>query len=224
MLKDIGNDWQSICEQEFKQEYFIELEKKIDHAYGTEAVFPPEELIFNAFRRTSYKDVKVVLLGQDPYHDDGQAHGLCFSVQRGVKVPPSLRNIFKELQQEMNCELPKHGNLESWADQGVLLLNTVLTVKAHEAASHSKMGWETFTDHIIEALNRREKPIIFILWGNYARSKSKLITGEQHVIIESAHPSPLSANRGFFGSRPFSKVNHILSTWNEQKIDWTIKD
>lgn len=222
MNKNIGNDWQSICDNEFSQLYFVQLEEKVDIAYRDHLVFPPEDCIFNAFRYTPYHKVKVVLLGQDPYHDDGQAHGLCFSVQKGIKFPPSLRNIFKELTNEFGYVLPEHGNLEGWAQQGVLLLNSILTVQAHEPASHSSWGWETFTDHIISTLNLRKEPIIFLLWGNYARSKKKLITGVQHVILESAHPSPLSASRGFFGSKPFSKVNEILEAWNQTVINWNI--
>lgn len=223
MNKNIGNDWQPICDKEFSQLYFKQLEEKVDLAYKNDLVFPPEECIFNAFRYTPYHKVKVVLLGQDPYHDDGQAHGLCFSVQKGIKLPPSLRNIFKELNSELGGSIPTHGNLEDWAHQGVLLLNSILTVKGHEAASHSKWGWEDFTDHIISALDEREEPIIFLLWGNFARSKKKLITHERHIIIESAHPSPLSASRGFFGSKPFTKVNKILESWNQATIHWNIE-
>lgn len=220
----LSNDWQEILDHEFKKDYFQALERFLQQEYATKLIFPPKEDIFNAFRLTPYYQVKVVILGQDPYHDDFQAHGLCFSVRRGIKLPPSLRNIFKELKADYSYEIPSHGNLESWSKQGVLLMNTVMTVRAHEAASHSKKGWEIFTDQVIIELNKRDKPIIFVLWGNYARSKKTLITQAQHKVIESAHPSPLSASRGFFGSRPFSTINSVLSNWGEEEINWKIEN
>ena len=180
--------------------------------------------IFNALHYTPYSAVKVVILGQDPYHERGQAHGLSFSVQPGVEPPPSLQNIFQELHTDLGCRIPNNGCLKPWAEQGVLLLNAVLTVREHNANSHQGKGWEHFTDRIIRLLNERERPIAFILWGNYARQKKRLITSPQHLIIESAHPSPLSATRGFFGSRPFSRVNEFLKAHGETPVDWQIPD
>ena len=224
-MKEIfKNDWKNVLEEELRKDYYINMREFLIQEYKTQQIFPKAKDIFNAFHLTAYNDVKVVIIGQDPYHDDNQAHGLCFSVKKNVKIPPSLRNIYKELSTDCGCYIPKHGNLEKWAKQGVLLLNAVLTVRAHKAASHSKIGWEIFTDQVITILNEREKPIIFLLWGNFARTKKKLITNKQHYIIESAHPSPLSATRGFFGSRPFSKINTILEETNQVPIDWQIED
>ncbi len=192
--------------------------------YSTKTVYPEKDDIFNALQYTDYDEVKVVILGQDPYHGPGQAHGLSFSVQPGVKIPPSLRNIFKELNEDLGCNIPDNGYLKKWADQGVLLLNTVLTVREGEANSHRGKGWEQFTDKVISLLNEREKPVIFILWGKPAQSKLKLIDESKHKIIKSAHPSPLSAKRGFFGSKPFSRVNKMLREQDDQEIDWQIEN
>lgn len=216
------NDWAEFLNPELKKPYYLELRKFLVDEYKTRQIFPDMYDIFNALHYTSYHDTKVVILGQDPYHGDGQAHGLSFSVKPGVKAPPSLVNIFKELKENLGCEIPNNGCLKLWTQQGVLLLNTVLTVRAHQANSHRNMGWEKFTDRIIEILNEREKPIAFILWGAPARKKKKMITNPKHFIVESAHPSPLSAFNGFFGSRPFSKVNAFLEAVGEKPINWQI--
>ena len=219
----IGNDWDEILKEEFKKEYFIELINRIRKEYKEKTVFPRKDQVFNAFRYTPYKDVKVVILGQDPYHGVGEAEGLSFSVPLDIRKPPSLVNIFKELQDDVCCSIPNHGSLHSWARQGVLLLNATLTVIKDMAGSHQGLGWETFTDDIIKILNDKETPVVFILWGRYARSKKSLITNKKHLIIESAHPSPLSAFNGFFGSHPFSKTNKFLVSNNMTPIDWQIK-
>lgn len=216
------NDWAEFLNPELKKPYYLELRKFLVDEYKTRQIFPDMYDIFNALHYTSYHDTKVVILGQDPYHGDGQAHGLSFSVKPRVKAPPSLVNIFKELKEDLGCEIPNNGCLKPWTQQGVLLLNTVLTVRAHQANSHRNMGWEKFTDRIIEILNEREKPIAFILWGAPARKKKKMITNQKHFIVESAHPSPLSAFNGFFGSRPFSKVNAFLEAVGEKPINWQI--
>lgn len=216
------NDWAEFLNPELKKPYYLELRKFLVDEYKTRQIFPDMYDIFNALHYTSYHDIKVVILGQDPYHGDGQAHGLSFSVKPGVKAPPSLVNIFKELKEDLGCEIPNNGCLKPWTQQGVLLLNTVLTVRAHQANSHRNMGWEKFTDRIIEILNEREKPIAFVLWGAPARKKKKMITNPKHFIVESAHPSPLSAFNGFFGSRPFSKVNAFLENVGEKPINWQI--
>lgn len=216
------NDWAEFLNPELKKPYYLELRKFLVDEYKTRQIFPDMYDIFNALHYTSYHDTKVVIFGQDPYHGDGQAHGLSFSVKPGVKAPPSLVNIFKELKEDLGCEIPNNGCLKPWTQQGVLLLNTVLTVRAHQANSHRNMGWEKFTDRIIEILNEREKPIAFILWGAPARKKKKMITNPKHFIVESAHPSPLSAFNGFFGSRPFSKVNAFLEAVGEKPINWQI--
>ncbi|OXX82954.1 uracil-DNA glycosylase, partial [Paraclostridium benzoelyticum] len=202
--------------------YYLKLREFLKEEYKNNIIYPDMHDIFNALKYTSYKDTKVLILGQDPYHGENQAHGLAFSVKPGVKTPPSLLNMYKELNSEFECFIPNNGFLVPWTKQGVLLLNTALTVRAHEANSHKGKGWETFTDHIIETLNLREDPVIFVLWGNNARSKKKLIDTNKHYIIESAHPSPLSASRGFFGSKPFSKVNDILIKLGKEPIDWQI--
>ncbi len=216
--------WQRLLADEFEKEYFQDLFKFIDQEYEAGNVFPPKELIFSAFEHTPYEQVKVVILGQDPYHGAGQSHGLAFSVQKGVKIPPSLRNMYKELANDLAIEPASHGNLTSWADQGVLLLNTVLTVREGEANSHQKQGWERFTDRVIEVLNEREDPIVFVLWGKPAQQKTTMIDATKHIIIQSFHPSPLSASRGFFGSKPFSKVNDALISLGKQPIDWQIPE
>lgn len=224
MKKILDNDWQDLLQCEFEKEYYQNLRKFLIHEYRTKTIYPHMNDIFNALKFTSYKDVKVVILGQDPYHGPNQAHGLSFSVNKGIKVPPSLVNIYKELHDDLGCYIPNNGYLESWTKQGVLLLNTVLTVRAHEANSHRNMGWEQFTDKIISLLNDREDPIVFILWGNPSISRKKLITNRRHFIITSPHPSPLSAFRGFFGSRPFSKTNDFLKSINKTPINWQIEN
>lgn len=217
------NDWGAILNAEFEKPYYKTLRANLADEYKNHQVFPDMYDIFNAFHLTSYSDTKVVILGQDPYHDDFQAHGLSFSVMKGIAVPPSLRNIYKELNEDLGCTIPQHGCLSKWAEEGVLLLNSILTVRAHQAASHKNIGWETFTDSVISVLNEREKPVVFILWGAFAQSKASLITSPQHLIIRSAHPSPLSASRGFFGSRPFSKANEFLIKNGISPIDWQIE-
>lgn len=216
------NDWAEYLDAELQKPYYRELRKFLISEYRNREIYPDMYDIFNALHYTSYADVKVVILGQDPYHEPGQAHGLSFSVLPNVPMPPSLMNIFKELHDDLGCEIPNNGCLKSWAEQGVLLLNAVLTVRAHIANSHKGRGWETFTDRIIELLNEHERPIAFILWGRPARAKKSMITNPRHYIIESAHPSPLSADRGFFGTRPFSKVNNFLTSIGETPINWQI--
>ncbi|PFZ78295.1 uracil-DNA glycosylase [Bacillus toyonensis] len=218
----LKNDWGPLLAPEFEKEYYRELANFLKEEYSTHVVYPKIEDIFNALEYTSYKNTKVVILGQDPYHGPDQAHGLSFSVQPGIKTPPSLLNMYKELRDEYGYGIPNNGYLVKWAEQGVLLLNTVLTVRQGEANSHKGKGWEHFTDRVIELLNEREKPVIFILWGRHAQAKKKLITNPNHHIIESVHPSPLSARRGFFGSKPYSKVNTILANMDEREIDWEI--
>lgn len=218
----IGNDWDKILESEFKKEYFIKLMNGVRDEYKKKTIFPRKDQVFNAFRYTPYKDVKVVILGQDPYHGEGEAEGLSFSVPLNIRKPPSLINIFKELHDDLGCDIPNHGSLHSWAKEGVLLLNAVLTVVKDHAASHQGMGWETFTDNVIKLINEKDEPVVFILWGRYARSKKKLITNPKHFVIESAHPSPLSAYNGFFGSRPFSKANKYLESNGIKPVNWKI--
>lgn len=216
------NDWGQHLKEEMTQPYYRQLRQFLIGEYSTKQVYPDMYSIFNALHYTSYADTKVLILGQDPYHEPGQAHGLSFSVQPNVPPPPSLVNIFKELETDLGCTVPNNGCLEPWARQGVLLLNTVLTVQAHRANSHRDKGWEIFTDKIISLLNQREKPVAFILWGSPARRKKAMITNPQHFIVESPHPSPLSAYRGFFGSRPFSKVNKFLESVGEKPINWQL--
>lgn len=218
------NDWNEYLAAELKEDYYLKLRDFLKEEYKTKIIYPSMYDIFNALHYTSYHECKVVILGQDPYHGPGQAHGLSFSVKPGVKAPPSLVNIFKELQEDLGCKIPNNGCLKTWAEQGVLLLNTVLTVREHQANSHKGIGWETFTDKVISLLNEREKPVAFILWGGPARRKKVMITNPQHFIVESAHPSPLSASHGFFGSRPFSKVNDFLRSTGQIPIDWQIPD
>lgn len=216
------NDWGQYLKEEMAQPYYQQLRQFLIGEYSTKQVYPDMYSIFNALHYTSYADTKVLILGQDPYHEPGQAHGLSFSVQPNVPPPPSLVNIFKELETDLGCTVPNNGCLEPWARQGVLLLNTVLTVQAHRANSHRDKGWEIFTDKIISLLNQREKPVAFILWGSPARRKKAMITNPQHFIVESPHPSPLSAYKGFFGSRPFSKVNRFLESVGEEPINWQL--
>ncbi len=222
MKKIFRNDWAELLDDEVKEPYYQELRKFLIDEYSTKKIFPNMYDIFNALHFTSYADTKVVIFGQDPYHEPGQAHGLSFSVLPNVPPPPSLINIFKELRDDIGCFIPNNGCLKPWADQGVLLLNAVLTVRAHAANSHRGHGWEIFTDKIIRLLNEHERPLAFILWGRPARSKKNMITNSRHFIVESAHPSPLSASGGFFGSRPFSRVNKFLESIGETPIDWQI--
>lgn len=216
------NDWAELLSEELKRPYYLKLREFLIHEYKTQSIYPGVYDIFNALHYTSYQKTKVVILGQDPYHGPKQAHGLSFSVQPGIEPPPSLVNIFKELKTDLNCSLPNNGCLQPWAEQGVLLLNTVLTVRAHQANSHHAAGWETFTDKIISLLNERKKPMVFILWGSPARKKKTMITNPNHFILEAPHPSPLSAHRGFFGSRPFSKTNAFLEQTGQTAIDWQL--
>ena len=219
----IGNKWDEILKDEFKKEYYQKLIEFVKEEYKSKTIYPKQNEVFNAFRYTDYDNVKVVILGQDPYHGPNQAEGLSFSVSNEVLKPPSLQNIFKELESDIGIQFPAHNSLKPWAKQGVLLLNAVLTVEEHKPTSHKEKGWETFTDDIIEILNKREDPIVFILWGSYARNKKKLITNQKHLIIESAHPSPFSARNGFFGSKPFSKTNEFLKKNGKEEIDWRIE-
>lgn len=216
----ISGDWQEALGDEFKKEYYKKLYMKVKEEYQTRAVFPPADDIFNAFHYTPLNDVKVVIFGQDPYHNVGQAHGLCFSVKKGVDIPPSLVNIYKELQDDIGCEIPDHGYLTAWAKQGVLMLNTVLTVRAHQANSHQGIGWEEFTNAAIRVLNKQDRPIVFILWGRPAQMKKSMLNNPKHLILEAPHPSPLSSYRGFFGSKPFSKTNAFLKANGVEEIDW----
>lgn len=220
----IGNDWDEILKGEFEKEYYKNLREFLKKEYSTQEIFPNMYDIFNALKYTSYKDTKVVIIGQDPYHNVGQAHGLAFSVKPGVQTPPSLQNMYKELKDELDCFIPNNGYLVKWSDQGVLLINTVLTVRAHNANSHKGMGWEIFTDNIIKYLSDREDPVIFLLWGANARSKKKIIDKNKHIILEAPHPSPLSAYRGFFGCGHFKKANEILEEMGKEKIDWQIEN
>ncbi len=218
------NDWKDALASEFTKDYYKQLFMFVRDEYSKYTIYPKADDIFNAFHLTPLADVKVVIIGQDPYHNQGQAHGLCFSVERGVDIPPSLANIYKELHDDIGCPIPHHGKLTKWAEQGVLMLNTVLTVRAHQAASHKGMGWEQFTDAAIQAIETQDRPIVYILWGRPAAQKKKMITNPKHLILEAPHPSPLSSYRGFFGSKPFSKTNEYLSSQGVSPIDWTIED
>lgn len=222
MAVAIPESWLPACRSELTKPYFVELQAFVARERQQYDVFPPAEDVFNALALTPLPQVRVVLLGQDPYHDDGQAHGLCFSVRPGIRPPPSLRNIFKELNSDLGCPVPKHGDLTAWARQGVLLLNTVLTVRAHQPHSHRGRGWEQFTDHLIGTLNAGPRQLVFALWGRHAQQKKSLIDQGRHRTIEAAHPSPLSAGRGFFGSKPFSKINNALHSLGEPPIDWQL--
>ncbi len=221
-MVNIGNDWDELLKGEFEKDYYLKLRQFLVREYKTRKVYPDMYDIFNALRYTSYENVKVVVIGQDPYHGEGQAHGLSFSVKKGVPAPPSLKNIFKEIQTELGCDIPGHGQLTSWAEQGVLLLNAVLTVREGEPNSHKNMGWEIFTDRVIELLNEREKPMVFLLWGANARQKRKLITNPVHKVLESAHPSPLSAFNGFFGCGHFEKANEFLKKEGMTPVNWAL--
>ncbi len=220
----IDNDWLTELGQEFAKPYYKELYQFVLDEYNTTQVFPPADDIFNAFHLTPLSQVKVVIIGQDPYHNVGQAHGLCFSVKPEVDIPPSLVNIYKELHEDLGCSIPDNGYLVKWASQGVLMLNTVLTVRAHMANSHKGRGWEKFTDAAIRALNKQDRPIVFILWGKPAQSKAKMLDNPNHLILKAAHPSPLSAYNGFFGIRPFSQTNRFLEEHGETPIDWQIEN
>lgn len=223
-MPPINNDWLEPLKGEFKKDYYRKLHKKVVEEYNTRPIFPQADDIFNAFHLTPLSKVKVVILGQDPYHDNGQAHGVCFSVKPDVETPPSLVNIYKELHDDLGCYVPNNGYLVKWTQQGVLLLNTVLTVRAHQANSHRGIGWEEFTDAAIRILNEQDKPIVFILWGKPAQSKKVMLHNPKHLILEAPHPSPLSSYRGFFGSRPFSKTNAFLEANGLEAIDWQIEN
>ena len=220
----IPGSWHAALSAEFDKPYFQKLSAFLTAERETEEIFPPEDEVFSALDLTPYEDVKVFILGQDPYHDNGQAHGLSFSVKPGIRVPPSLRNMYKELNSDLGCAIPKHGYLVNWAEQGVLMLNAVLTVRAHQANSHKNKGWEKFTDMIIRSVDALPTPVVFVLWGGYAKKKASLIKGSHHTIMTSAHPSPLSAKRGFFGSKPFSKINTALEAGGHDPIDWQIPE
>jgi len=216
------NEWKEKLQDEFQKPYFKDLAKRVEEERVHYTIYPSDENVFSAFSYTDYSDVKVVILGQDPYHEPGQAHGLAFSVQPGVAIPPSLMNMYKELSREMGGRCPQHGYLKKWADQGVFLLNTVLTVREHEANSHAKYGWKTFTDHVIQLLGEREEPMVFLLWGKQAQEKKKFIKNPRHMILETTHPSPLSAYRGFLGCNHFAMTNEFLKANGMAQIDWSI--
>ena len=218
-----GNEWDEIMAGEFDLPYYKQLREFLKQEYFTKEIYPDMNNIFNAMKHASYSDIKAVILGQDPYHEPGQAHGLCFSVQKGCPIPPSLQNIYKELNADLGIPPAPHGELYKWADNGVLLLNTVLTVSRGQANSHKGKGWEIFTDDVIKKLNKREKPMVFLLWGANARSKKQFITNPNHLVLEAAHPSPLSAYNGFFGCRHFSKCNAFLEAHDIEPVDWRIE-
>lgn len=224
MQPQLPPSWQPLLAEEFDKPYFQHLREFVDHERQAHTVYPPENEVFSAFQLTPYEDVNVLLLGQDPYHNENQAHGLCFSVRPGIKPPPSLKNIFKELRDDLGCKIPNNGYLVPWARQGILMLNAVLTVRAHEANSHKNKGWETFTDTVIRTVNQKQDSVVFVLWGSYAQKKRALIDTSRHTIIEGVHPSPLSAKGGFFGSRPFSRINSTLEANGKPVIDWQIPD
>lgn len=223
-MVNIGNDWDEILQEEFSKEYYLKLREFLKAEYKTHRIHPDMYDIFNALKWTSYKDTKVLIMGQDPYHEENQAHGLAFSVQPGVKIPPSLLNMYKELQNELGLYIPNNGYLEKWARQGVMLLNSSLTVRDGEANSHRNKGWEIFTDKVVEHLNERSDSVIFLLWGANAKEKMKIITNPQHKILTSVHPSPLSANRGFFGCGHFKTANRLLEEMGKTPIDWQIEN
>ena len=220
----ISGEWLNALQGEFKKEYYKKLFAKVSEEYKTHTIFPPANDIFNAFHYAPLNEVKVVILGQDPYHGENQAHGLCFSVKPGVDIPPSLVNIYQELHDDLGCKIPSHGYLTKWAKQGVLMLNTVLTVRAHQANSHRGIGWEEFTDAAIRVLNEQDRPIVFILWGRPAQMKKSMLNNPKHLILEAPHPSPLSSYRGFFGSKPFSQTNQFLEAHGVMPIDWQIEE
>ena len=215
----IGNDWDNILQEEYQKEYFLKIKDNVRKEYNTKTIYPKAKDVFYAFRMTPYNSTKVVILGQDPYHGEGEANGLCFSVNKGIKMPPSLKNIFKELYDDLKIERT-NTDLSDWAKEGVLLLNSVLTVEKDKPASHKFIGWEEFTDAVISKVNEKEEPVVFILWGNFAKSKIPLITNKRHLILSSSHPSPFSVNYGFFGSKPFSKTNEFLKKNNQKEVSW----
>ncbi|MBT2293507.1 uracil-DNA glycosylase [Paenibacillus albidus] len=217
-----GNDWDEVLEEETNKPYFQELRYALAREYKEHTVYPPKDLLFSALKLTPYQQTRVVILGQDPYHGAGQAHGLSFSVKPGVRIPPSLRNIYAELKEDTGAAIPNHGSLLHWAEQGVLMLNAVLTVREGQPNSHKGLGWERFTDAIMEKLNERTVPLVFILWGSHAQQKGAFIDKSRHLVIQSPHPSPFSAHRGFLGSRPFSRVNQYLESHHLEGIDWSI--
>ena len=219
-MVSLGNLWDEILKDEFEKEYYQKIRKFLVYEYNHYKIYPDMHNIFNALKMADYNDIKVVIIGQDPYHEPGQAHGLSFSVKKGIKIPPSLVNIYKELHNDIGMDIPNHGELTSWATQGVLLLNATLTVREGQANSHKDIGWATFTDNVIKLLNTSTRPIVFILWGGNARSKKAYITGKHHLVLESVHPSPLSAYNGFFGCKHFSKANEFLKNTNQLSIDW----
>ena len=221
-MRKLNNDWDELLKDEFNKEYYQNLRKFIVNEYNTKTIYPKADDVLNCLRYTSYHDTKVVILGQDPYHNPHQAHGLSFSVLKPVVPPPSLKNIYKELNSDLGCQIPSHGELTKWAKQGVLLLNAVLTVEENKPGSHANKGWEIFTDHIIELLNQKNEPVVFLLWGNYAKQKEKLITNPKHLILKASHPSPFSAYHGFFDCHHFSKTNEFLIKNNLTPIDWQI--
>lgn len=223
-MPPITGNWAKVLQNEFRQDYYKELYYKVNQEYRTYRIFPPANDLFNAFHFTPLEKVKVVILGQDPYHEEGQAHGLCFSVKPDVEIPPSLQNIYKELHDDIGTYIPDNGYLEKWARQGVLLLNTVLTVRAHRAHSHKDIGWEQFTDAVISAVDKEDRPVVFMLWGKPAQMKKALLHNPKHLVLEAPHPSPLSAYRGFFGCRHFSKANAFLEAHGIEPIDWQIED
>jgi len=223
-MPKITNDWLDAIGEEFEKPYYQDLRKFLVSEYKTRRIYPPADDIFNAFHFTPLSKVKVLLLGQDPYHNDGQAEGACFSVPAKQEIPPSLVNIYKELHDDLGCKIPNHGSLKKWADEGVLLLNTVLTVRAHQANSHQNMGWEYFTDAVIDAVNEQDRPIVYFLWGRPAQTKRRMLDNPKHLVLEAPHPSPLSAHRGFFGCRHFSKANEFLEANGAAPIDWQIQD
>lgn len=222
-MVNLGNDWDEILSEEFRKDYYLKIREILKREYVTQKIYPDMYDIFNALKYTAYHDVKVVIIGQDPYHQPGQAHGLCFSVKKGVAIPPSLQNIYKELHADLQIPFASHGELTSWAHQGVLMLNNVLTVRDSQPNSHKTIGWEIFTDKVIEILNYREKPIVFLLWGANARKKAELITNPAHLKLTAAHPSPLSAYNGFFGCKHFSRANRFLLENGMKPIDWEIR-
>ncbi|MBR4581402.1 MAG: uracil-DNA glycosylase [Lachnospiraceae bacterium] len=223
-MSAVCEDWRKYFAEESKKEYYRNLTVKVKDEYNRYTVFPPQSEVFSAFRYTSYENVKVVILGQDPYHNYGQAHGLCFSVQPGVEIPPSLVNIYQELHDDLGCYVPNNGTLTKWAKQGVLLLNTVLTVRAHQANSHRGIGWETFTDYVIELVDQKPEPVVFLLWGSHAQKKAEMLHNPNHLVLKAPHPSPLSAYRGFFGCRHFSQTNEFLEKNGLSPIDWQIEN
>lgn len=215
----IGNDWDIVLKEEYEKEYFLKIKDVVRNEYNNKIIFPPADRVFYAFRETSYKDTRVVILGQDPYHGEGEANGLCFSVNRGIKIPPSLKNIYKELYNDLGI-VREDTDLSDWAKSGVLLLNSVLTVEKDKPASHKFVGWEEFTDNVIKKLNEKDEPVVFILWGNFAKGKIKYITNPKHLVISSSHPSPFSVNYGFLGSKPFSRTNEFLIKNGMEEIKW----